>query len=229
MIDGFRVIGVIPARGGSKSIPRKNLQEINNVPLIAWAIKSSLASNLIDRTIVSTDDEEIAKIAKEYGSEVYLRPDHLATDASLVADTIRHLRQQLRSEHEDGEIFVLLEPTAPLRPLDLIDNCLVSLVHNNLDSVATFHEIELNPERIWLIKNGVPSPAIIGSVPWKPRQELSKGYTLTGSVYAFFVDSLPDNEIGVLFGEIGAVVVESKTIDIDTMKDLEDARDSFNQ
>ena len=120
MIDGKRVIAVTPARGGSKSVPYKNLYPLGGKPLIAWPIESARATKEIDRILVSTDDDRIAKTAIELGAEVYRRADDLATDSALVADALRELWNRLRSEGEDAEILVLLEATSPFRAPDLI-------------------------------------------------------------------------------------------------------------
>ena len=82
MLDGERVLAVIPARGGSKGVPRKNVLDLGGKPLVAWSIETALAVDEIDRTIVSTDDDEIAGVARRYGAEVYLRPAHLSTDSA---------------------------------------------------------------------------------------------------------------------------------------------------
>ena len=155
MINGKRVIAVIPARGGSKSVPKKNIKLLGGKPLIAWSIEVGLKTPEIDRVIVSTDDDEIASVAKQHGAEVYQRPEHLATDEALVIDALRDLSATLRKEGETAEIMVLLEPTCPLRAVDDVTECL-SLLVQGFDSVATFKEAELNPHRAWKIVDGKP-------------------------------------------------------------------------
>jgi CMP-N-acetylneuraminic acid synthetase len=222
MIEGFTVIAIIPARGGSKSIRRKNLQHLGSKPLLMWPIESSLRSPEIDRTIVSTDDEEIAEVAKRNGAEVYFRPDYLATDKSVVIDTIKHLYSQLRSEGATADIFLLLEPTSPLRTPDLIRKCLKKLIEGPYDSLATFHTADIHPDRVWKIDEDSPTPYIEGSVAWRPRQALTPAYQLNGAVYAFFPGRLPKQGISLLFGKFGAEIIDAdKVIDIDTEQDLE--------
>ena len=152
MLDNKRVIAVVPARGGSKSVPGKNIKDLAGKPLIAWAIEAAKKTGAIDRVIVSTDDQKIAAVSSESGAEVYRRPHHLATDESLVIDTLRDLIGSLRQEGENAEIMVLLEATSPLRTPGDIQACLEKLVRDGLDSVATFHEAELNPHRAWKIR-----------------------------------------------------------------------------
>jgi len=221
MIDGQRVVALTPARGGSKAVPYKNLHPLGGKPLLAWPIECALKTPEIDRIIVSTDDDRIADAATELGAEVYRRPDHLATDTALVADTIRQLWAQLRSEGELAEILVLLEATSPFRTPALVSRCLRRLVDEALDSVATFNEAAINPERTWRVDAGVPEPFIAGAVPWKPRQQLTPAFQLNGAVYAFFPDRWPADIPNVLFGKMGAEIVPSDSvIDIDNLQDF---------
>ena len=221
MINDYLVIAVVPARGGSKSIHYKNLHPLNGKPLIFWSIDCALKTPEIDRLIVSTEDDRIRKAALDFGAEVYLRPEILASDNSLVADTIRHLWKQLLSEGAKKVIFVLLEPTSPFRTPQLIRNCLRRLVNENIDSIATFHDAEINPERTWQINGGVPQPFIPGSIPWMPRQLLMPAYQLNGAIYAFYPDRLPEEIPNLLFGKMGAEIVDAdQVIDIDTAKDF---------
>lgn len=221
MIGGLRVIALVPARGGSKSVPRKNLQLLGGRPLLSWPIDSARAAPEVDRIVVSTDDDEIAAAAREFGAEVYRRPAALATDTALVIDAIRQFRSVVRAEGERAELMVLLEATSPLREPGLISRCVRRLVDDGFDSVATFHEAETNPERTWRIESGVPRPFIDGAIPWKPRQQLTPAFELNGAVYAFRLDRLPDEGPSVLFGRIGAEIVSAESvIDIDTRKDF---------
>lgn len=228
MIDNKRVIALIPARGGSKSIPRKNLQILGGKPLIWWSIAAARDAPEVDRIIVSTDDSEIAGISASLGAEVYLRPDELAQDSSLVSDTVRHLSETLVLEGEQAEIMVVLEPTCPLRPKGIVSQCLGKLIEKQCDSIATFQELELSPNRIWEIKNEIATPLINGSMPWLPRQALPRGYQLNGAVYAFFHKRQPQANPSMLFGKSAALVMPGKTLDIDTPEDLKSAREKIS-
>jgi CMP-N,N'-diacetyllegionaminic acid synthase len=221
MVSGRRVIALTPARGGSKSVPYKNLHPLGGKPLLAWPIETARATPAIDRIIVSTDDDRIAKAARDLGAEVYTRPAALATDTAVVADTIRDLWRRLRAEGETAEILVLLEATSPFRTSEVIERCLRRMVDEGLDSIATFHEADINPERTWRIDAGIPQPFITGAVPWKPRQLLTPAYQLNAAVYAFMPDRLPADSPSILFGKMGAEVVPADSvIDIDTLKDF---------
>lgn len=121
MIHGKRVLAVIPARGGSKRAPRKNIRTVAGKPLLAWTIEAAKASKYIDRCIVSTEDDEVAAIAMQYGGEVpFMRPVELAQDTSSSIDMLRHAAREM----PDHDIIVLLQPTSPERTADDIDAAL---------------------------------------------------------------------------------------------------------
>jgi len=221
LIRERRVVAVVPARGGSKSIPRKNLVSLGGRPLIAWSIEVGQTSRLVDRVLVSTDDREISDVATSLGAEVYWRPAALATDDAVVIDALRDVIRRLRAEGETADILVLLEPTCPLRAVEDIEHC-IELVAEGRDSAATFRTAELHPHRAWRIVDGAPCPFIDGAVPWLPRQKLPPAFQLNGAVYAVRMDRLLDeSEIGLLVGHAAAVLMPpERSIDIDTAQDL---------
>ena len=206
MLDDLRVIAVIPARGGSKSVQRKNIRSLGGKPLIGWSIETARVVEEFDRIIVSTDDEEISNIARDLGAESYRRPPELATDEALVIDAIRHLITVLCKEGEAPEVMVLLEPTCPLRSPEEVRQCIRRLVTENLDSVATFEAADQHPHRTWRIVDGKPSPFIAGIDAWQPRQKLPPAFRLSGAVYAFRADRLPESTTALLYGRTGAVI-----------------------
>lgn len=216
LLNGQRVIAVIPARGGSKSVPGKNIRSLAGKPLLAWSIDVAKQVTEIDRTIVSTDDEEIASIGRSNGAEIYPRPPHLATDEALVIDALKDLLQTLSSEEERPEWIVLLEATCPLRTADDVRACLKLIAEGNYDSVATFKGAELNPHRAWKLVDGKPQVFIEGAVPWLPRQQLPKAYQLNGAVYVFRASLLAHESKSLLVGKLGAVLMpRERSQDID--------------
>lgn len=221
MLDGKRVIAVIPARGGSKGVPRKNIRLLGGKPLIAWSIDLARRVKEIDRVIVSTEDTEIAEISRQSLAEVYMRPAELATDKALVIDVLKDLTKTLRSEHESAEILLLLEPTCPFRAAEDVVGCLQLLAREQYDSVATFTEAELNPHRAWRINGHAPEVFIPGAIPWVPRQELPEAYQLNGAVYAVRIDGLLSSPRSFLFGRAGALKMpRTRSIDINDALDL---------
>lgn len=217
-----QIVALIPARGGSTSVPNKNVRRLGGKPLIAWSIEVARAVEAIDRVVVSTDSDTISDVAQQHGGEVAERPTHLAADDSLVIDAIRHHLLEWREGGDPVDVIVLLEPTCPLRSPEDVRTCVRRLLDEDLDSVATFTEAALNPHRAWRIEEGRPESFINEAMPWRPRQELPEAYQLNGAVYAFFADRLPDDSVAPLFGRAGAVPMpEERSVDIDSRVDFE--------
>ena len=221
MLQGKRVIAVVPARGGSKSVPGKNLRLVGGKPLLRWSIDVAKQVSEIDRVIVSTDDESIASVGRDAGAEIYERPAHLATDEALVIDALKDLLGRLRREGEEAEWIVLLEATCPLRVPEDVRKCLGIILEGDYDSVATFKDAELNPHRAWRIVDGVPETFISGVVPWLPRQKLPQAYQLNGAVYVARASLLAGQTASLLVGKVGAVVMpRERSQDIDDSIDF---------
>ena len=216
-----RVVAIIPARGGSTTVPRKNIRPLGGTPLVAWSIEVARAVTAIDHTVVSTDDDAIAEVAREHGGTVARRPAELATDDALVLEAVRYHLNDWQADGRPADVVVLLEPTCPLRRPEDVTACLRRLAEGDVDSVATFTDAALNPHRAWRIEDEEPRPFVEGAVPWRPRQELPEAYQLNGGAYAFFADRLPDDTVAPLFGRAGAVYMpEERSVDIDTEVDL---------
>ena len=126
------IIGLIPARGGSKGVPNKNIKTICGKPLIVWTIEKAKRSRLLDKVIVSTDSDAIAEIAQKAGAEILKRPDYLATDTASTQDVMVHALQSV-----PADTLVLLQPTSPCRSEGLIDECILEFQERDYDSLAT--------------------------------------------------------------------------------------------
>lgn len=126
------ILGITPARGGSKSIPKKNIKEICGKPLIVWTIEAAKKSRLLDRYMVSTEDKEIAEISKQYGAEVIDRPPELATDEATTLSVMQDILNKT-----DADVVVLLQCTSPVRDDGLIDYCVDRFLETKVDSLAT--------------------------------------------------------------------------------------------
>jgi CMP-N,N'-diacetyllegionaminic acid synthase len=221
MLKGQRVVAIIPARGGSKSVPGKNIRPLGGKPLLAWAIDVARQVSEIDRVIVSTDDSQIGTVGRDHGAEVYARPPHLATDEALVIDALKDLLRVLHEEQETPEWIILLEPTCPLRTAEDVRACLKLIVQGDYDSVATFKEAELNPHRAWRIIDGVPEVFVAGAIPWLPRQKQPKAYQLNGAVYVFRANLLEKEARSLFVGKLGAVLMpRDRSQDIDDSVDF---------
>ena len=178
----MKILTIIPARGGSKGIKLKNLSKINGKPLVAFSIEHSLASKLINRTIVSTDNEEIAKVSEEYGAEIPIfRSKELARDHILDLPVFEHMLTYLKEEENyEPEIVVHLRPTSPYRKAEWIDSAIKLLIENtSADSIRSVSEPSQHPYRVFEIKNKYLFPLMHERHP-EPyllrRQDLPKMY-----------------------------------------------------
>ena len=217
------VLTIIPARGGSKGIPGKNIKQFAGKPLIVHSIEASLQCPLINRTVVSTDDDKIAEVAKAHGAQVIRRPDELASDTSVVIDAIRYTVRKIEEEGGVVDIVILLEPTSPFRRQEDIEKCIQVLLENKADSAATYTDAKVSPNRLWRISDDVVEPFIQGAVPWLPRQKQPKAFELTGQIYAISTKVLFEDEesISTLLGQIFPVITPRETaLDIDTELDF---------
>ena len=147
MVQEMNVLGIIPARGGSKGFPKKNVQMLLDRPLIAHTIIAAQRSNLITRLVVSTEDEEIAEISRRYGVEVIPRPIELAADDSPIEEALRHSVTFLREkEGYDPVIVVQMQANVPVRKEGMIDTVIRKLVNSGADSVVSIYEVDQRPE-----------------------------------------------------------------------------------
>lgn len=217
------VLAIIPARGGSKGLPGKNIRLFAGKPLLVHSIETALNCPLITRTVVSTDDAGIAGVARAHGAQVITRPDELATDSALVIDAIKHAVREVEAEGEHVDIVLLLEPTSPLRRAEDLEKCIQVLLEDRADSVATFTESHVSPNRLWRVADDVVEPYIAGAVPWLPRQRQPKAHELTGQIYGVTRTMLFEKEdsISLLLGRKYAVITPRETaLDIDTELDF---------
>ena len=183
------ILGIIPARGGSKGLPGKNIKMLMGKPLLAWSVEQALASRYIDKVVVSTDSEMIASVAKRYGAEApFLRPKKLASDGASSIDVIFHAADYYGKQNEFFDYLALLEPTSPLRKTDDMDNALKLLIDNSgsADSLVSVGEIQLeSPYIAKSIIDGYVSPLIkMKSKNIFQRQQLPKTYFPYGVIYA---------------------------------------------
>jgi CMP-N,N'-diacetyllegionaminic acid synthase len=215
------VLALIPARGGSKGIPRKSVREIAGKPLVAWSIEQALASTLVERTIVSTDDAEIADVARAFGAEVpFMRPAEFAADDSLDIDVFRHALEWL-GEHDGRvpELIVHLRPTAPLRAADAIDRAVRAMLDDpDADSLRSVSRPLQSPYKMWRIEDGLLEPLV--SVPGtdepynEPRQSLPAVWWQNGVVDV--VRARTVLELGSMTGRrILAFRVEGPVVELD--------------
>ncbi len=182
-----RVLAVIPARGGSKGVPRKNIRLLAGVPLIAHTIRAAQAAQRVDRILVSTDDAEIAAIARQWGADVpFLRPTELSGDRAAQIDVVLHALRQ--AEALDGVRYshvLLLQPTAPLRTADDIDAALQLLLTSGCDAVVSYTPVEsAHPFYMVTLEDGRPKPLLDVPAGMTARQQYPEVYRRNGAIYA---------------------------------------------
>lgn len=217
------ILALIPARGGSKGIPKKNIRPLAGKPLINYTIEAALQSRYQIRVVVSTDDEEIAKIARAAGAEVpFLRPAELAQDETPTFPVVQHALQWLE-QHEayQPKLVVLLQPTSPLRRPEHIDRALELILSSEADSVVSLCEAEHSP--YWMKKvdaEGRVSPFISIEEEYTRRQDLPKVYRLNGAIFVTRSEVIMRKN-RLLGDDTRAYIMEQDdSIDIDTELDF---------
>ena len=225
------ILTIIPARGGSKTVPRKNIQPLAGYPLVAYSIAAGFQAQQVSRVIVSTDDEEIAEISRAYGAEVpFLRPVSLAQDETVDRPVFKHALEWLaENESYHPEIVVQLRPTSPLRPPDCIDRAIEILLDNpGGDSVRGVIPSSQNPYKMWRISpEGNLQPLLDNDYeePYNmPRQQLPQTYWQTGHIDVIRTASILGK--GSMSGDVILPLIMDPryAIDIDTAKDHEHAQ-----
>lgn len=225
------MIAIIPARGGSKGLPGKNTKLLSGFPLIYYSINAAKKSNLVDRVIVSTEDNEIASIARDCGAEVLIRPAHLALDTSLVIDTYLHVVDLIgKQDLKLIESFVALLPTAPLRKSIDIDQAIQIFNNTNADSVISVTEATVPLEwHLNIAKNGLLKNYNYEFNTLKNRQELQKTYVPNGGVFVFKTKMLRLKRQYYTDKTYPYVMPRERSVDIDNLLDFEWAEFLFNK
>lgn len=212
-----RVLGLIPARGGSKGVPRKNIRVVGGEPLIAYTIRAARASARLSAVVVSTDDAEIAAVAREHGAQVLERPAELAGDESPGVAPVLHALDVMPGY----DYLVLLQPTSPLRVADDIDAC-VERCLAGAPACVSVCEAEQSPYWMYRLSEiGALHPLMTlpdGLIP--RRQDLPPVYALNGAVYVAKTDWLRTHETFLSEGVVGYVMPQERSLDIDTELDL---------
>lgn len=227
----MKILGVITARGGSKSIPRKNIKDLVGKPLIAWTIEAAKQSGVFNRVILSTDSEEIVAVGKQWGVEVpFMRPAELAQDTTPHLPVMQHAVTWLK-DHESYEpdYVAILQPTAPLRQAFHLREAVELLTKTGADSVVSMAEIPGHFSPYWAVKvneQGLGTLLISGEPIRKRiarRQSLPKAYTNSGAIYIFRAALLFDPTEPNFYGDkVAAYIMEDKyNVNIDDSEDWE--------
>ena len=219
MFKNKTFLAIIPARGGSKRLPRKNILNLCGKPLISWSIEAGLKSKYIDKVVVSSDDTEILNISNELKVQVIKRPNELASDTSTSFDVVQHAIDNL----ESYEYILLLQPTSPLRNENHIAKAIEILEEKNADAVISVCEMNHNPLWSNTLDDSLSMEGFIGdNLLNKRSQDLKKYYRLNGAIYLCKTDKLLKEKSFFLKKNIFAYVMNSNnSIDIDRKEDFE--------
>lgn len=222
----MNVLAIIPARGGSKGVSRKNIIDIKGKPLICYSIETGLAAKrvgIIKELVVSTDDEEIAEISRRAGASVpFLRPEYLSNDTAKSVDVMIHAFEFYKAKGEVFDTILLLQPTTPLRTVDDIRNSLDIYQKQNVSSLISCYKEEYICDLVSYHKRGDMAIALnSGHNKGGRRQELEDLYVRNGAIYITSVDQMIKNHR--VFDDVPAIYVmpKDRSVNIDCMDDVE--------
>ena len=218
MYKDKRFIAIIPARGGSKRLPKKNILPFLGKPLISWTINEALESSYIDLVTVSSEDQEILSVSKKNGAHVIHRPMSLARDESNSVDVIVHVLEYLKLKYD---YFILLQATSPLRTSEYIDGAIEYLINKEADSVVSVTETEHNP--LWsnvLPEDGNMKGFIKKDIEGKRSQDLKTYFRLNGAIYVVNIKKFLKFKTFMLEKTYAFIMPQDVSIDIDSISDF---------
>lgn len=217
----MNILAIIPARGGSQSIPKKNIVPFAGKPLVAWTIDAAKKSKYINKIIVSSDDDEILRIAEHFGAESLKRPKELATNAAPFEPLIFHTLDSLQNvSGYIPEIFIYLQPTSPLRDAHDIDEAFFIFLKSDADALISVREIDNKFLKSLIVDNGYLRGAANDLYSFMNRQELPKICLPNGAIYIIKTEIFRKTKKLLSEKTIPFFMPESKSIDIDTMDDI---------
>ena len=227
MYKGKTYLAIIPARGGSKRLPRKNVLDLNGKPLVAWSIKAGLNSKYIDKVVVTSDDAEILSIAKYYGTLSINRPAELSNDTATTFDAIKHTIENV----EKYDYVVLLQATSPLRSGKHIDEAIELLESKNASAVVSVCKMDHSPLWSNTLDESLSMAGFLKDEALNKRsQDLEKYYRLNGAIYICKTEKLLEEKSFFLKENIYAYVMDREnSIDIDEEIDFKIAEVILNK
>lgn len=219
MIDHKNVLAVIPARGGSKGLPRKNILELAGKPLLAWSIEAAQRSRFIDRLILSSEDEQIIATARHWGCEVpVVRPVELAGDEAPTSAALLHALDNLDRQYD---YLVLLQPTSPLREAGDIDRCIEKCHQNKAPACVSVTETDKNPAWMFYLEGQQRLEPVLGTWDFPTRrQDLRPAFTLNGAVYVAETAWFRQHQTFLDRKTIAHPMPKERSLDIDTELDF---------
>ena len=220
MIEKPKIIAFIPARGGSKGIPRKNIKLLLNKPLITYSLEYAKKSKYINKVVVSTEDKEIAEISKEYGAETIKRPEELAKDDSPTIDAIFHTLTVLKEQNYNPDIIALLQLTSPLRTAKDIDNAIELFLNEDCESVVSVCAVEHSPYWSFKIELKYLKPVFEEKYLKMRRQDLPKIYVPNGAIYIATPENLRKYNSFYCSRTFPYIMPPERSVDIDNEIDF---------
>ena len=224
MYQNKRILAIIPARGGSKGIPHKNIINLCGKPLIAYTIESAKQSVYIDTVIVSTDDVDIQRVSEDYGASVpFLRDAKIASDEATTISVVVDAVERLAVSGQKFDAVVLLQPTSPLRTTEEIDVAIDVFFQNNMQGVVSVDVAEVSPFLLRTIEGG-KLQRIISESSTIRRQDMPTYYEVNGAVYINHIREIDEN-LSLNDNPIPYIMNREHSIDIDTWDDLDEAKE----
>lgn len=213
-------VAIIPARGGSKGIPGKNIINVGGKPLIGWSIDAALASRYIDEVVVSSDCNDILEVASKYGASTYKRPEHLASDTATTESVIDYVLTQLDQSFDN---VIVLQPTSPRRRSEHIDEAITLYSNTLADSLISVYPQGIKPFKSFLINSkGFLNGFLDDESPFKRRQDLPETYYPNGAIYIVKMNLFLQTK--KLLGKrcVPYIMDEFHSLDIDTLLDIQE-------
>ena len=226
-----KVLALIPARGGSRRLPGKNLLKLCGEPITVWSIKAAQQSKYVDRIVVSTDSDEIAEVARAAGADVpFMRPNYLASDTASSLDVVKHALNELNQKGQCYEFIVLLQPTSPLRTSKHIDESFELLQSKDADAIVGVTELDHPIELTNRLPDDLSMKGFFATDSHLRSQEFPKRYRVNGAIYLVRVESLIKENTIFLSDRIYAYKMDREvSVDIDTPYDLKLADALFDR
>ena len=218
------ILGIIPARGGSKSVSKKNIRLLAGKPLIAYTIETAQKCKILNRIVISTDDVEIAEVAKEYGGEApFIRSKDLSLDDTPMIPVLQHAVSFIEEKEKiHVDVVVLLDPTSPFRGAEDIEACIQKLERENADSVVTVCEVEHNPYFVMMeLCDNKLVPLIKSDEVITRRQDAPEVYRLNAAVYAVKRDVLMNTNKIITDNTMAIIMSQELSTHIDHVVDFE--------
>lgn len=224
-IENLTFLAIIPARGGSKEIPNKNILDINGKPLLAYTIEASMRSKYVTKTIVSSDSKKILSIAKKYNCFTLKRPKNISDDNASSEPLILHAIESLENNSENFDFVILLQPTSPLRNNIDIDDAIEKMLLHKTDSIISVWVPEHSPYKFFKLNtDGYLQGVIDNESPFKRRQDLPTTYLPNGAIYIIKTSEFKKNRKLFTKFTIPFLMSAEKSLDIDNVSDVEKAK-----